>query len=129
MRKIERQMIDAVADNIELWRKDNTKVVTDGDHTYVYLHGHMIADIDMETDTMLISTCGWQTSTTKSRLNALLGDLTPGRAGISQKNFCLSTRNIMPLSLMMTVSVQWLTENITKRPHKSTKGEAISSLA
>ena len=87
MRKIERQMSAAVAANIALWRKDNTKVVTDGDHTYVYLHGHMIADIDMETDTMLISACGWQTSTTKSRLNALLGDLTPSRAGIYQKDF------------------------------------------
>ena len=27
--------------------------------------------------------------------------------------------NIMPLSLMMTVSVQWLTENITKQLHKT----------
>ena len=87
MRKIERQMIDAVADNIALWSKDNTKVVTVGDNTYVYLHGHMIADIDMETDTMLISACGWKTSTTKSRLNALLRAFTPDRAGIYQKDF------------------------------------------
>ena len=86
MRKIERQMIDAVADNIAFWRKDNTEVVTDGERTYVYLHGHMIADIDIETDTMLISACGWKTATTKSRLNALL-TFTPDRARIYQKAF------------------------------------------
>ena len=85
MRKIEREMMDAVDDCVEYWRKDNTSVETLDDSTYVYLHNNKIADICMATDTMLISDCGWQTSTTKSRLNALLQCYSPNGTHIYQR--------------------------------------------
>lgn len=87
MRKIEQEMLDASDDNVAYWKKDNTRVETpeDGWSTYVYLHDNQIADICMKTDTMLISDCGWQTSTTKSRLNALLQWYTPNGTHIYQR--------------------------------------------
>jgi len=87
MRKIERQMLHAVNTPGKDWRSGNTEVEWIDDTTTVLLHGHSIATINWHTRTMCISDCGWQTSTTKSRLNALLGDLAPGRAGIYQRNF------------------------------------------
>ena len=71
MRKIEAQMNAAIAGRRN-WSKDNTRVEVDknGD-TYVYLHGHNIARIANNGDIQL-SSCGWETVTTKSRLNAIL---------------------------------------------------------
>ena len=71
MRKIEAQMNAAIAGRRN-WSKDNTRVEVDkhGD-TYVYLHGHNIARIADNGDIQL-SSCGWETVTTKSRLNAIL---------------------------------------------------------
>ena len=71
MRKIEAQMNAAIAGQRN-WSKDNTRVEVDkhGD-TYVYLHGHNIARIANNWD-MQLSSCGWETVTTKSRLNAIL---------------------------------------------------------
>ena len=74
MRKIESQMIDAIKSETD-WKSGNTKVVNffnDGDKCVVasvFLHGNKIAEI---TDTdMTIFDGGWQSNTTKSRLNAL----------------------------------------------------------
>ena len=89
MRKIERQMLHAVNTPGKDWRNSNTSVSWSDDDQFVEvrLHGHIIASVNWRTNTLCISDCGWQTSTTKSRLNALLGDLTPGRAGIYQRNY------------------------------------------
>ncbi len=44
MRKIEREMLQAIVDDREYWNKDNTSVeLKDGIHS-VYLHGHKIAE-------------------------------------------------------------------------------------
>lgn len=73
------------------WRKDNTEVqVIHCGHTIpainrinVRLHGNHIATI--EKDVLTINDTGWQTSTTKSRLNALLHEFCD--AGIYQNKF------------------------------------------
>ena len=71
MRKIEAQMNAAIAGQRN-WSKDNTRVeVNNHGDTFVYLHGHNIATISKWGDIRL-SSCGWETVTTKSRLNAIL---------------------------------------------------------
>ncbi len=70
MRKIERQMCDAVQGNRN-WKNANTEVTIDleTNTSSVYLHGNLIATV---TDNdMTIYDGGWQSNTTKSRLNAL----------------------------------------------------------
>jgi hypothetical protein len=91
MRLIEEQMIDAIRQGKD-WRKDNTKVVqfyNDKDYpvvTSVFLHGNKIAEIDATT--VEIYDGGWQTNTTKSRLNAIINGLCDGtRCGVFQKNY------------------------------------------
>ena len=71
MRKIETEMQTAIA-NRKNWSKSNTSVsVNDEGPTFVTLHGNLIAQISNNGD-MKLSSCGWQTVTTKSRLNAIL---------------------------------------------------------
>ena len=71
MRKIESQMIDAVANN-ENWQSANTSVHYNEENgvSIVRLHGHKIAEIG--DDYLQIFDGGHQTKTTKSRLNALI---------------------------------------------------------
>ena len=69
MRKIERQMIQAIQENKDL-KVANTEVISCSHVSDVYLHGNLIARIG-ET-WMELFDGGWQTNTTKSRLNALL---------------------------------------------------------
>ena len=90
MRTIEKQMICAVYTRKD-WRNSNTEVqvihggytVPDIERINVRLHGNHIATI--EKDTLTICDTGWQTTTTKSRLNALLREFCS--AGISQNKF------------------------------------------
>ena len=89
MRKIEQQMLQAIANRRD-WRSNNTEVqcVTfphggeDIDRVYVKLHGSTIAIIT--PNEVYAYDCGWQTTTTKSRLNALLHEFCD--VGIYQKN-------------------------------------------
>ena len=82
MRKIEQQMNKAIL-NREDFKKDNTEVITMSDCSFVYLHGNHIATVG---DTLDICDAGWQTVTTKSRLNALLNEFAEG-CYVFQKNF------------------------------------------
>ena len=82
MRKIERQMNEAIL-NQKDFKKDNTEVITISDCSFVYLHGNHIATVG---DTLDICDAGWQTVTTKSRLNALLNEFAEG-CYLFQKNF------------------------------------------
>ena len=83
MRKIERAMITAVANGRD-WRSGNTSVDITDNGIVVRLHGNKIAQIDRGM--MFVTPAGWTTSTTKSRLNALLSQFTDG-ASIYQKDF------------------------------------------
>ena len=82
MRKIEQQMNEAIL-NRKDFRKDNTEVITISDCSFVYLHGNHIATVGKTLD---ICDAGWQTVTTKSRLNALLNEFAEG-CYLFQKNF------------------------------------------
>lgn len=70
MRKIETQMVKAVA-NSESWQSANTCVVCDDNGvSHVYLHGNKIAEVG--EDYLQVFDGGWKSITTKSRLNALI---------------------------------------------------------
>ena len=86
MRKIESQMCAAIQSNID-WKSGNTEVTIDKETntSSVYLHGNLIATV---TDNdMTIYDGGWQSNTTKSRLNALCDEFCIAGEGIFQKNF------------------------------------------
>ena len=86
MRKIEAAMVNAVRNGRD-WRSGNTSVdVTDHGVT-VRLHGNKIAQLDTDNQILWVTDAGWQTTTTKSRLNALLQGVTGGRGHIYQKDF------------------------------------------
>ena len=91
MRKIERDMNSAIRYRRNM-SKQNTSVRCfknrDGITTemYVFLHGNHIASLDTATHKLIIKDGGWQSVTTKSRLNALLDEFAPDR-GIFQKNW------------------------------------------
>ena len=86
MRKIEKQMQDAIRNRVEYWNGGNTTVETDKEgNQFVTLHGNLIAQISNFGDIKL-SSCGWQTVTTKSRLNAILDTFLSG-IGVYQKDF------------------------------------------
>ena len=71
LRKIETQMIAAIKKNQD-WKSANTEVINIEGVSFVYLHGNQIATID--DDSLTLFDGGWQTATTKSRLNALLSE-------------------------------------------------------
>jgi len=87
MRLIEQQMNSAIRGQRN-FRKDNTEVVTtdNGLESVVYLHGNMIAVYFHDSRELQIFDGGWQSVTTKSRLNALLDEFKPG-FGVFQKNW------------------------------------------
>jgi len=84
MRKIELQMIAAIKDSKDL-KVANTEVISCTNVSDVYLHGHLIARIG-ETWIELFDG-GWQTKTTKSRLNAILSAFGMDGECVFQKNF------------------------------------------
>ena len=87
MRKLERQMNFAIS-NKGNWAGSNTQV-TYNDSTNcssIYLHGHQIATVDHNTQAVKLSSCGYETVTTKSRLNAILQEVKYG-CSVFQKNF------------------------------------------
>ena len=66
------------------FRKDNTEVVNNRATTDVYLHGNLIACLTKEN--IFICDGGWESNTTKSRLNALLNGFTDGM-GVYQEDW------------------------------------------
>jgi len=84
MRKIEQQMNNAIKANQD-FKSGNTQVITIEGVSFVYLHGNQIASID--DDSMTIYDGGWQSNTTKSRLNALCDEFCIAGEGVFQKNF------------------------------------------
>ena len=87
MRKIETQMNRAIINKND-WSNSNTVVEynSNTDCSTVYLHNNRIATVDHNTNALKLSSCGWQSVTTKSRLNAILQGLIAG-ASVYQKNF------------------------------------------
>lgn len=69
MRKIDKEAVFAFYQNKRL-NMGNTIVEIVDNKPHMYLHGNCIAKEDENGD-LLINHCGWETSTTQSRLNAL----------------------------------------------------------
>ena len=90
MRKIEEQMNMAIRSR-KNWSGSNTTVrcyKKDGITTEidVLLLGNCIAWFDTASNDFNISSAGWETNTTKSRLNAILEEFAPERR-VFQKNW------------------------------------------
>ena len=89
MRKIESQMNQAIRSRKD-FRSGNTEVssftcgATGRLGSIVKLHGNKIAEVYANSIVLLDG--GWQTVTTKSRLNALLDEFSTG-TGVIQRNF------------------------------------------
>jgi len=87
MRQIEKQMNFALS-NKGNFSSSNTCVTYHSSENLseVRLHGNLIAWLDHTTQTLALSSAGWHTNTTKSRLNALLYEFNTG-IRVFQKNF------------------------------------------
>ena len=93
MRKIESQMVAAINSN-KNWKSGNTEVKTDDANiSRVFLHGNHIATIT--DDDMMIMDGGWQSVTTKSRLNALCDAFCVAGEGVFQKDFTWYVRQFV----------------------------------
>ena len=83
MRKIEQQMNQAITQERD-WKKENTSVINIEGVSFVYLYNNLIA---MVGDTWLeLFDGGYQSNTTKSRLNAILKEHGNSEY-VYQKNF------------------------------------------
>ena len=94
MRKIERQMCEAIQSNKD-WQSSNTSVHFDPETgvSIVRLHGNKIAEVS--DNDMTIFDGGWQSNTTKSRLNALCDYFCISGEGVFQKDFVWYVRKFV----------------------------------
>ena len=86
MKKIEQQMNDAISNKVD-FKSANTEVIyyTGNDISDVYLHGNLIARVYAHSIELMDG--GYQSNTTKSRINAILKvHGLPGES-VFQKNF------------------------------------------
>ena len=109
MRKIETQMNSAIRSRRD-WKSGNTRVeITEENKAIVYLHGNKIAEVD-ETNVRLFDGGGYQTVTTKSRLNAICYEFLSPFFGVFQKNWnwfvklSLDFSNIVPFESGMVLN-------------------------
>ena len=99
MRKIEQQMCEAIRDNKD-WKSGNTQVITRYDVmgnyiSFVYLHDNHIATVT--DDSVRVYDGGWQSNTTKSRLNAICSTFCADGEGVFQHKFewFINTENLV----------------------------------
>jgi hypothetical protein len=84
MRQIESQMNAAITKSVD-WKSANTEVRNIDGVSFVYLHGNKIAEVG---DTFIrLYDGGYQSVTTKSRLNAILQEHGLGGEGVFQKQW------------------------------------------
>ena len=85
MRQIEKNMNSAIWSKTN-WTGSNTTVITEDNISTVMLHGNHIATYYHDTKELALFDGGWQSNTTKSRLNALCAEFAMG-FGVFQKNW------------------------------------------
>ena len=85
MRKIEAKMNQALR-TFSNWSSGNTTVTSTKEEMKVHLHGNHIATLNKATMDLFIFDGGWQSNTTKSRLNAILDEFAHG-SSVFQRNF------------------------------------------
>ena len=88
MRQIEKEMNNAVRNKIA-WSSSNTCTTFDStiENCFVYLHGNHIATYNYADKELTLFDGGWQSNTTKSRLNALLSEFTYNGLSLVQRNW------------------------------------------
>jgi hypothetical protein len=91
MRKIEQQMNKAISNQTN-WSNANTQVLTEGDVSRVFLYGNQIATIGQNFIQLFDG--GYQSNTTKSRLNAILGAHGIQGEHVFQKDFQWFVRTV-----------------------------------
>jgi len=84
MRKIETLMNKAIQNEVD-WKLDNTMVVNNNGVSHVFLHNNKIAEVG--DDFIVLMDGGWQSNTTKSRLNAILAAHGCGGERVFQEKF------------------------------------------
>lgn len=84
MRKIERLMNAAITNGTD-WKLANTEVVNVDGVSKVYLHDNLIAEVD--DNGIKLYDGGWQSNTTKSRINAIMTEHGIAGEGVFQKNY------------------------------------------
>ena len=94
MRKIETLMNQAIQANKD-WKSGNTSVHFDSETgvSVVRLHGNKIAEVS--DNDMTIFDGGWQSVTTKSRLNALCQEFCVAGEGVFQSDFAWYVRKFV----------------------------------
>jgi len=94
MRKIEKQMIAAIHNNQD-WSNANTRVIYSPirNTSEVYLYNNLIAIVT--DDDVQIFDGGYQSVTTKSRLNALCDEFCIAGEGVFQKDFAWYVRKFV----------------------------------
>ena len=102
MRQIERDMNRAIRYRKNM-SKSNTTVHSYADQVRVYLHGNHIASLDTASHALTLKDGGWQSNTTKSRLNALLDEFVPSM-GIFQKDWVWYLRDSLDGSVVPFIS-------------------------
>ena len=85
MRQIEKNMNSAIWSK-KNWAGSNTTVITEDNVSTIMLHGNHIATYYHDTKELTLFDGGWQSNTTKSRLNALCAEFATG-FGVFQKNW------------------------------------------
>lgn len=84
MRKIERLMNNAITEGVD-FKLANTEVQNIDGVSFVFLHGNKIAEVG--DNFIRLFDGGWQSNTTKSRLNAILRAHGLGGECVFQKKF------------------------------------------
>ena len=85
MRQIEAKMNKAMRHFLP-FSSGNTTVVQHRNDMEVFLHGNHIATLNKISMDLRLFDGGWQSNTTKSRLNALLDEFVPSM-GVFQKDY------------------------------------------
>ena len=85
------------------WAGSNTMVRVSREVVEVFLHGNHIASLDTATHKLTIKDGGWQSVTTKSRLNAILDEFVPSM-GIFQKDWTWFLRDSIDGSKRLFIS-------------------------
>lgn len=101
MRKVEKEMIQAIKAG-KSRTLGNTRVDVAGDVVAVYLHGNKICE--MGKDAVALSLAGWNTLTTKSRVNALCHAFTDSRGVYTSKGVVYGFGEAWPIGV-----AQWYT--------------------
>ena len=85
MRKITELSAEAFESNTA-FRSGNTVVSVSSESVELKLHGNTIARKDIASNQLTISTCGWNTNTTRERLNGLSGVKVYQKKGVLHLN-------------------------------------------